>query len=163
MRKVLLSLAVVAVFAAYSIHTRTDGSDIKVAPPKTTAANTDTPPATTNPAPNPGSSGSSGMMQQPMMSSGQYRDGTYTGSVEDAFYGLVQVQAVIQNGKIASVRFLQRPNDNPTTRAINDQAGPYLVQEAIQAQSARVDVITGATDTSMAFIQSLTAALSHAG
>jgi uncharacterized protein with FMN-binding domain len=39
---------------------------------------------------------------------------------------------------------------------------PYLEQEAIQAQSAKVQLISGATFTSQAFIQSLNSALSQA-
>jgi uncharacterized protein with FMN-binding domain len=45
---------------------------------------------------------------------------------------------------------------------INDYADPQLTSEAIAAQSANVDAITGATDTSQAFIQSLSDALSQA-
>src|ERR1700690_2723566 len=70
---------------------------------------------------------------------GQYKDGSYTGSVEDAFYGNIQVQAKISNGKIVDVIFLQFPNDNRTSQFINSQADPMLTQEAIQVQSANVD------------------------
>ena len=160
MKKILLSIAVIAVFIAYSIHTRSDGSGIKVAPPATAANTTG---SANTPMSNSGNTNTMHSSPPPMAAAGQYKDGAYTGPVEDAFYGYVQVRAVIQNGKIADVQFLQHPNDNPTSREINAQADPYLVQEAIQAQTARVDTITGATDTSMAFVQSLTAALSHAG
>jgi uncharacterized protein with FMN-binding domain len=91
-----------------------------------------------------------------------YKDGTYTGPEVDAIYGLVQVQTVIQNGKIVNVQFLQFPNDRRTSQRINNYAVPTLQQEAIQAQSANVDLITGATLTSEAFQMSLQAALSQA-
>lgn len=91
-----------------------------------------------------------------------YKDGTYTGSVADAQWGNVQVQVVIQNGKISNVTFLQYPNERDRSVMINQYADPQLINEAIQAQSANVDIITGATDTSEAFIQSLTDALSQA-
>ena len=94
--------------------------------------------------------------------SSQYKDGTYTGSVASAYYGNVQVQAVIQNGAITTVNFLQSPNENPNSIYVNQQALPYLKQEAIQAQSSKVNTITGATFTSQAFIQSLANALSQA-
>jgi uncharacterized protein with FMN-binding domain len=45
---------------------------------------------------------------------------------------------------------------------INQQAIPYLQQEAIQAQSSKVQLISGATFTSQAFTQSLANALSQA-
>jgi uncharacterized protein with FMN-binding domain len=93
---------------------------------------------------------------------GQYRDGQFTGPQADAFYGLVQVQAVIQNGQIADVKFLQYPSDRQTSRRINSIAMPYLTTEAVQAQSANVDIISGATLTSQAFAQSLQAALDSA-
>src|SRR5258708_24173703 len=45
---------------------------------------------------------------------------------------------------------------------INNYADPQLTSETIAAQSANVDIVTGATDTSQAFIQSLSDALSQA-
>ncbi len=93
---------------------------------------------------------------------GQYKDGVYTGPTVDAFYGLVQVQATVQSGKLADVQFLQFPNDRRTSQMINRQAMPWLVQEAIQAQSAYVNIISGATLTSEGFAQSLYAALNQA-
>ncbi len=95
-------------------------------------------------------------------SSGMYKDGTYTGSVQDAYYGFVQVQVVIASGQITDVKFLQYPNDNPTSQNINSQAMPYLRQEAIQAQSANVSGVSGASATSPAFQASLASALAQA-
>jgi uncharacterized protein with FMN-binding domain len=94
--------------------------------------------------------------------SGLYKDGSYNGPEIDAFYGLVQVQVTVQNGKMANVRFLEYPSDRRTSVRINTIAVPYLQQEAIQAQNANVDIITGATLTSEAFMQSLQSALSQA-
>ncbi|MGD0613307.1 MAG: FMN-binding protein [Anaerolineales bacterium] len=91
-----------------------------------------------------------------------FKNGTYTGPVVDAYYGLVQVQVAIQNGKIANVQFLDYPHDRRTSQQINNQVMPWLVQEAIQAQSANVDIISGATLTSEAFATSLQSALQSA-
>jgi uncharacterized protein with FMN-binding domain len=93
---------------------------------------------------------------------GQYRDGVYTGPEADAFWGLVQIRATIRNGKIADVQFLQYPSDRRTSQRINNVAIPYLKTEAMQVQSANVDIISGATLTSEAFAQSLQAALDTA-
>ncbi len=93
---------------------------------------------------------------------GQYTDGTYTGNQADAYYGIVQIQVLIQSGKITSVEFLQYPNDRRTSQYINGQAMPILKSEAIRAQSANVDIVSGATDTSMAFRESLADALTQA-
>jgi len=94
-------------------------------------------------------------------SSTGFKDGTFTGPTVDALYGLVQVQAVIQNGKLKTVNFLQYPNDRRTSVQINSVAIPYLQREAIQAQSANVDIISGATLTSEAFMMSLQSALQN--
>jgi len=95
-------------------------------------------------------------------SQGQYVDGNYTGRPENAYYGTVQVQVAIAGGQIADVQFLQYPNDRSTSRYINGQAMPILRQEAIQVQSANVNGVSGASDTSGAFQQSLASALSQA-
>lgn len=96
------------------------------------------------------------------VSRGQYADGSYVGSVADAYYGYVQVKATVQGGKITAVDFLRYPNDRRTSEYINSQAMPYLESEALQAQSAQVDTVSGATDTSMAFRESLASALAKA-
>ncbi|HVU09755.1 MAG TPA: FMN-binding protein [Phototrophicaceae bacterium] len=95
-------------------------------------------------------------------SQGQYKDGTYTGPSVDAFYGQVQVQITVQGGKLTNVQFLDYPHDRRTSQMINSQAMPWLTQEAIQAQSAYVNIISGATLTSQAFAQSLYTALNQA-
>ncbi len=120
------------------------------------AAPTATAPAATNTAPAPATA------TPAAASNGQYKNGTYTGPQVDAFYGVVQVQTTIQNGKIANVQFLQYPNDRRTSVRINSYAVPVLQQEAVQAQNANVDMITGATLTSQAFAMSLQAALQQA-
>lgn len=93
---------------------------------------------------------------------GKYVNGSYTGDAADAYYGTVQVQATIRNGLIADVQFLQHPDSRSTSRYINAQAMPLLTQEAVQAQSAQVDGVSGATFTSEAFRQSLASALAQA-
>jgi uncharacterized protein with FMN-binding domain len=91
-----------------------------------------------------------------------YKDGTYTGPKVDVYYGIVEVQVNVQNGKISNVNFLQYPNDRRTSVRINNVAMPYLQQEALQAQSAKVNIISGATLTSEGFMMSLDAALKSA-
>lgn len=93
---------------------------------------------------------------------GLYKDGTYTGAEANAYYGWVQVEAVIQNGQIADVQFVEYPQDRRTSQRINSRAVPALQTEAVQAQSANVDMISGATLTSRAFIESLQSALEAA-
>jgi uncharacterized protein with FMN-binding domain len=90
-----------------------------------------------------------------------YTDGTYTGDPVTIQWGDVQVQVTVQDGTIASVAFLSYPTDQ-RSQAINSQAAPQLAQEAVAAQSADVQVVSGATFTSQAFMQSLESALSQA-
>lgn len=103
--------------------------------------------------------GPPGMMGSMM---NRFKDGQFTGDVADAFYGNVQVKAVISGGRITDVQFLQYPNDRETSIMINSQAMPLLTQEAIRAQSAQVDGVSGATQTSRAFVESLQSALNQA-
>ncbi len=93
---------------------------------------------------------------------GMYTDGTYTGTQEDAYYGMVQVQVAVTGGKLSDVNFLQYPTDRRTSQNISSRAMPILKQEAIVAQSARVDTVSGATEISNAFVRSLGSALSQA-
>ncbi len=95
-------------------------------------------------------------------SNGQYKDGSYTGPSVNAYWGQVQVRAIVQNGQIAKVDVLDYPADRRTSQRINSYAIPYLQQETIQAQSARVNIVSGATLTSQAYMQSLQAALNGA-
>lgn len=89
-------------------------------------------------------------------------DGTYRGPVVDAYYGLMQIEAVVKNGRLATIHVLRWPNDRRTSIFINRQALPMLRDEVISAQSAHVDIVSGATLSSHAFIQSLGAALDKA-
>jgi uncharacterized protein with FMN-binding domain len=97
-----------------------------------------------------------------VVQTGAYKDGTYDGSIANAFYGKVQVAAVIQNGKLSDVQLLQYPNDSGHSTEVSNSALPTLEQEAIQSQSANVDIVSGATQTSQAFQQSLITALNQA-
>lgn len=154
MKKLLLSGFVVLCFAIYSFHSRHGDSTVAVKPPVTT-------PGTSTPQTS-GSEAGGGTPPPASPSSTAYKDGRYTGSVADAYYGYIQVLAIISGGKLTDVQFLQHPSDNPNSQYINSQAMPWLKQEALQAQSANVNIVSGATDTSQAFVQSLSSALSQA-
>jgi uncharacterized protein with FMN-binding domain len=90
-------------------------------------------------------------------------DGRYTGRREYAYYGFVRVEALVNRGRLSNVRVLEYPHDNGTSRYINGVALPYLIREAVHAQTHRVDLISGATFTSVAFEKSLADALRRAG
>ena len=176
MKKLLLSISVIAAFLIYSVVKNHDSNEVSehpvvinttvispslvIATPTPTAAPSDGTPQ--NPTSTPDPTPTSAMMLGKMMGRGQYKDGSYTGDVADAFYGNIQVQAVVSGGKLTDVIFLQYPNDRNTSIEINTQAMPMLKSEALTAQSANVDGVSGATDSSRAFIQSLGSALAKA-
>lgn len=93
---------------------------------------------------------------------GLYKDGEYTGSSVDAYYGNVQVKVSILNSKITDVVALDYPHDAKNSVRINSRAIPILQKEAIVAQNAKINAVSGASSTSPAFIKSLTSALNKA-
>jgi uncharacterized protein with FMN-binding domain len=107
------------------------------------------------------SSGSSGT------SSGSSGSGsgtsTVTGSVASTQWGPVQVQLTLSSGKITAVTVLQQPSGNPKDTEINDQALPILNDETVSAQSADIDMVSGATVTSTGYLESLQSAIDKAG
>lgn len=90
------------------------------------------------------------------------KSGTYLGTVQDTRWGPVQVQITVANGKITAVEAVQYPNGNHRDEEINSQALPILAQEALAAQSAHIDTVSGATVTSDGYIPSLQAAIDKA-
>ncbi|HZO75035.1 MAG TPA: FMN-binding protein [Ktedonobacteraceae bacterium] len=156
MKKIIVSIVVIGTFVIYSfIH----HSGFTAVLPDTAVGSRSSSGSTTSPSDTsgatatPGATGTTGAL---------YKDGSYTGSVADAQWGVVQVQATIKGGKITDVQWLQYPNDRSRSVYINSYADPQLTSEAIQAQNANVDTVTGATDSSDAFMQSLSDALSQA-
>ena len=85
--------------------------------------------------------------------------GQYTGSAVQTPFGTVQVQVTMQNGTITDVQALQLPTGRGHTQQLSSYAGPQLRSEVLQAQSAQVDTISGATYTSEGYMQSLQSAL----
>ena len=87
---------------------------------------------------------------------------TVDGPVVDTRYGPVQVELVVAGGKISDVVALQLPTGRRSGQ-ISQAAAPILHDEALQAQSAKIDLVSGATYTSDAYTQSLQAAIDQAG
>jgi uncharacterized protein with FMN-binding domain len=159
MKKSIVSLVIIGTFVLYSFLHAHSGL-VAVVPTTSREAGSSSSSVTTPlPTETPGVTATPGTT---VTSGSGYKDGSYTGSVADAQWGVVQVKAVIKSGKITDVQFLQYPNDRNRSIEINSYADPQLSSEAIQAQSADVDIVTGATDTSEAFMQSLSDALSQA-
>ncbi|MCX6751403.1 MAG: FMN-binding protein [Candidatus Nomurabacteria bacterium] len=169
MKKVFLSLTLFFSFAAYVLYVRILGASAPVVltpePNKTktalslpkyntstssskTKSTTSTPPVSTPPP--------------PVVNTGKYKNGSYTGTVVDAYYGNVQVMTIISGGKVTDVQFLDYPQSRQTSIRINSRAMPYLTSEAIALQDSNVDTVSGASFTSAAFRESLSSALAQA-
>jgi uncharacterized protein with FMN-binding domain len=71
----------------------------------------------------------------------------------------VQVRVTAVGRHITAVWAVKLPSDNAYSAYLSASAGPRLGREALTAQSARIDVISGATYTSDGYAQSLQAAL----
>ncbi len=88
--------------------------------------------------------------------------GTYTGDAVQTRWGPVQVQITVENGTITSADAIQYPDENRRDQQINAYAIPQLNAEVVQAQSAQIDTISGATVTSDGYLQSLQSAIDNA-
>ena len=88
---------------------------------------------------------------------------TVTGSVASTRWGPVQVSITVTDGKITAVDVPQYPTGNGKDRQINASALPILTKETLSAQSADIDMVSGATVTSEGYVQSLQSALDQAG
>jgi uncharacterized protein with FMN-binding domain len=87
---------------------------------------------------------------------------TVTGPVVQTRWGPVQVRISLLNGKVTDVEAVQAPNGNRRDEEINSVALPLLRSAALKAQSAQIDMVSGATVTSEGYLQSLQAALDQA-
>ncbi len=132
--------------ASAATDTATAAARTATAPTATTP--TTTPRATaTAAAPTPSATASSGT---------GLADGTYTGAAADTRYGAVQVQITVAGGVITDVQ------SNGRDRQINQSALPRLISETKAAQSAAIDMVSGATYTSDGYIASLQSAIDQA-
>ncbi|MEU9342207.1 FMN-binding protein [Streptomyces sp. NPDC048278] len=112
----------------------------------------------------PGASGDSGSGGSGSGGSGSSSGTrTVTGDTVQTRWGPVQVKVTIRSGRITDVTAVQYPSDNPRDQEINQYALPQLRSEALAAQSASIDTVSGATYTSQGYQQSLQSALDSAG
>ena len=88
---------------------------------------------------------------------------TIAGAVESTPYGPMQVQATLAGTRITNITVLQETNVGGRSGQIDAMAIPQLTAEALAAQSAKIDAVSGASYTSAGYIQSLQSALDKAG
>jgi len=105
---------------------------------------------------------SSGTGSSSGTSTGSTTAATFDGTQVQTRFGTVQVRVTIQDGKITEVTPLQLTDAERKSAQISSRAAPVLRSEVLQAQSANVQTIGGATVTSDAYLTSLQAALDAA-
>src|SRR5262249_21615613 len=88
-------------------------------------------------------------------SSAAYRDGTYTGTGTSR-HGSIEVTVVVRGGQIASAEITGCGTRYPCSRLA------ALPGQVVDRQSAAVDLVSGATDSTTAFRAAVTAALAQA-
>ncbi len=173
MKKIFLSLFVIATFYFYALYQNFGGGssvytsygviNVKSQSTNTTTSNnstgvknstTDTTTVVDKPKI---------VVTPPPKKKGLYTDGSYVGDAVMAYNDNVQVEVTISNSKISDIQFIQYPMSGYSGR-LSRAVLPGLVQEAIQIQSANVDAISGASApfTTAAFQDSLASALVQA-
>lgn len=88
---------------------------------------------------------------------------TVTGVTAQTKYGPVQVRITLTGSGITGASAVQSPHEMARSKDINTTAVPRLNQETLEAQSADIDTVSGATYTSAGYKQSLQSALDRAG
>ena len=88
---------------------------------------------------------------------GQYVDGTYDGEA-DGFGGTIAVEVTVEGGNIVSVTL----KEHGETEGIYEAAEKSVVADIIKTQSAEVDAVSGATNTSNGIMEAVTNALAEA-
>ena len=159
MRKIVVALmgTVSGLIMLFSYHTSLAGGGTLAVPPSTGTGTTSSSSGSTSagsgstPSGGSSSSGSAGGSAT-----------TVTGDTAQTRWGPVQVQITVAGGKITDVTPVQYPNGNGRDQEINSYALPVLAKEALAAQSANIDHVSGATVTSDGYVQSLQSAIDQA-
>lgn len=89
--------------------------------------------------------------------------GTATGDAVFVRYGNVQLTVTVKDGVITDIAEEQMPDQDGRSMMISQQAGPMLKTQALKAQSANINGISGATYTSVGYQKSLQSALDQLG
>jgi uncharacterized protein with FMN-binding domain len=159
---IVVTLLGLGALAAFKSTPGVAARPIALGPQRTTST---TPPATAPPTsgngPTPTAPPTSPPTTQPKPVDSTPK--TYDGDPVDNRFGTVQVRVTVQGKQITSVDPVQMPFDHARSQYISQQAGPYLRQEALQAQSAQIQIVSGATYTSESYARSLQSALDRAG
>lgn len=158
------SKATVSASPTVSAHTvSAPPSPSKTPKKKHTASSSSSPSASTSHAASAAPTRTSSAPSAPKTTSAAPTTRTVTGTTAQTKYGPVQVRITLTGGKITGASAIQSPDETARSKDINSTAVPKLNQETLQAQSANIDAVSGATYTSAGYKQSLQSALDRAG
>jgi uncharacterized protein with FMN-binding domain len=161
-----VTLAAIGVGMSLALSFRTPPSSslsTAAVPPPPSSSSVPVSTATATPSGAPPSSGSSpAPTSASTPTASGLKNGTFTGQTVTSFFGPIQVQIVVSGGRISGVKTLQSPGDNPQSAYIASVATPYLGQEVLKAQSAQINIVSGATYDSQSYAQSVQSALDMA-
>ncbi|MEO5852593.1 MAG: FMN-binding protein [Nocardioides sp.] len=156
---ILSTLSITVLLFGY--HTSTSGSATTAA--ETVISSSTSGSSTTTASGSGGNGNRNGSASGTGRSSNATSATTVTGSVVNTRYGPVQVAITTNGSAITDVSVLQYPHSNGQDAQINGYALPVLIQSTMAAQNANVDMVSGATFTSMGYRQSLQSALDQVG
>jgi uncharacterized protein with FMN-binding domain len=149
---IVLSATVAGLAVTLGFHAHAPAST----PPAATAAASSAPAASSSGATAPSASSSSAKRSATSTN-------TVTSDVANNQYGNVQLKVTVSNGKVTKIEALQVPQNDRKSAEINAYAVPQLQASALQAQSANIDTVSGATYTSDSYKTALQSALDKAG
>ena len=170
MRRAILTLGSTAAGLAALLSFKTHSSAADVAAPAaspaaTSATGAPTAPVTPTTKPKARATSTASAKAKATMgagSGGMTATRTVTGAVETTMYGPMQVKVTLEGQKITNVAVVQETNDGQESQSIDAFSIPKLTAETLAAQSARIDTVSGATQTSTGYIGSLQSALDQA-
>ncbi|MCM2430453.1 FMN-binding protein [Streptomyces sp. RKAG337] len=152
LRRIVLSAAATVTGVVLLLSLKPHAQQQSVAQQNTNSGSSSPAAAGSDPSASAGSAGSA---------SGGVR--TVDGDTIQTRFGPVQVRITLTGAKITAVTVLQVPDENGRDQEIAEFSVPQLTQEALDAQSAGIDTVSGATYTSEGYIRSLQSALDRSG
>ncbi len=93
---------------------------------------------------------------------GALHDGTWTSDAIQTNWGPIQVEMVVENGRITDVASIQYPQSRSRSLQISRYALPIYAEQVVSMQNARVNSVSGATQTARGFQQAVQAAIQKA-
>jgi len=155
---IVVTATAVGLFGVLEFHTRATPASIGTIPAAGSAVAAS--PAAT--APSRGSAGSGAPPASASARPGGTR--TTTGPAVNYNWGVLSVTVTVSGSKIIKVGIASLDDGgNPRSQLIDQQSIPILEQQALQAQSANIQGVSGASFTTAGFEQSLQGALHQLG